>query len=98
MPEVDIYYARVCGLCDKAIEFFCKRGVTFTAHAVEWDAEKQEFVDSQAAREMYRRCGEKVDFVPQIFIGDQHIKGWRKLKPMIKSGEIDRLVPKPHKR
>jgi len=97
MQQVDIYYARVCGLCDKAIEFFCKRGVTFTAYAVEWDPEQEEFVDSPTSRDMYRRCGEKVDFVPQIFIGDLHIKGWRKLKPIIKSGEIDRLLPKPAK-
>lgn len=95
MQPVDIYYARVCGLCDKAIEFFCKRGITFTAHAVEWDAEKDEFADSENIREMYRRCGEKVDFVPQMFIGTLHIKGWRKLEPMIESGEIDQLIPRP---
>jgi glutaredoxin len=95
MESVDIYYSRVCGLCDKAIEFFCSRGVTFTAYAVEWDAGNDEFVDSENTREMYRRCGEKVDFVPQMFIGDRHIAGWRKLKPMIKSGEIDRMIPNP---
>lgn len=95
MQQVDIYYARVCSLCDKAIEFFCKRGITFTAYAVEWDAEKEEFVDSDNTREMYMRCGEKVDFVPQMFIGTQHIKGWRTLEPMIESGEIDRLIPVP---
>jgi len=44
---------------------------------------------------MYARCREEVIFVPQIFIGDVHIKGWRKLEPMIASGEIDALIPKP---
>lgn len=68
--------------------------MTFTACAVEWDAEKDEFADSVNTREMVKRCGEKVDFVPQIFIGDTHIKGWRKLKPMIESGEIDSLLTK----
>ena len=95
MQQVDIYYARVCGLCTKAIDFFRSRGVTFGAYAVEWDGEKEKFVDSENVREMYRRCREKVDFVPQIFIGDRHIKGWRTLEPMIESGEIDSLVPKP---
>ncbi len=95
METVDIYYARVCGLCDKAMEFFRSRGVTFTAYAVEWDAGSDEFADSENTRAMYRRCGGKVDFVPQMFIGTLHIKGWKQLEPMIESGEIDRLIPKP---
>ena len=92
MVKVELYYSRVCGLCTKAIEFFRDRGVTFTAHAVEWDAEKDEFADSANTQDMYKKCGEKVDFVPQIFIGDTYIKGWRKLEPMIESGEVDRLL------
>lgn len=95
MAQIDIYYARVCGLCTKALDFFRSRGASFTAYAVEWDPEKQAFVDSDNARGMYERCGETVDFVPQIFIDDRHIKGWRKLEPIIESGEIDRLIPKP---
>lgn len=93
MPKVDIYYARVCGLCTKAVDFFRSRGVTFTAYAVEWDPEAERFVDSTNTREMYRRCAEEVDFVPQMFIDDAHIKGWRRLEPMIESGEIDSLIP-----
>ena len=95
MQQVDVYYARVCGLCTKAIEFFRSRGVTFTAYAVEWDNEKERFVDSENTRTMHRRCGEEVDFVPQMFIGDTHIKGWRSLEPMIESGAIDKLIPRP---
>jgi glutaredoxin len=93
--KIDIYYASICGLCTEAINFFRSRGVTFTALAVEWDDEKDEFKDSENTRAMYRRCGEKVIFVPQIFIGDRHIAGWKKLKPMIESGEIDTILPKP---
>lgn len=92
--DVHIYYSKVCGLCTKAIDFMHKRGITFTAYAVEYDAEADAFVDSENMREMYRRCGGPVDFVPQIFIGKQHIGGWRKLEPMIESGEIDELLPK----
>jgi len=94
MPQAEIYYANICGLCTKAIEFFRKRGVTFTAYAVEWDKKNGKFVDSPNTREMYRRCAEEVDFVPQMFIGQTHIRGWRRLKPMIKSGEIDRILSK----
>ena len=92
MKQIDIYYASVCGLCTKAIEFFRSRGLTFRAYAVEWDGGKDEFVDSENACEMHRRCGETVDFVPQMFIGNKHIKGWRSLEPMIESGEIDSLL------
>ncbi len=95
MAQIDVYYARICGLCTKAIEFLRDRGTTFTAFAVEWDGETESFVGSDNTRRMYERCGETVDFVPQIFIGDTHIKGWRTLEPMIASGEIDRLIPKP---
>ena len=92
MPQVEIYYASICGLCTKAIDFFRDRGVTFTAYAVEWDEQAGRFQDSPNTREMYRRCAQEVDFVPQIFIGDVHIRGWRELKPMIASGEIDRIL------
>ncbi|MDA1044631.1 MAG: glutaredoxin domain-containing protein [Verrucomicrobia bacterium] len=95
MPKIDIYYAHVCGLCSEALEFLRSRNATFTAHAVAWDAEADAFVESENVQAMYRRCGKKVGFVPQIFIGDRHIAGWRKLEPMIASGEIDRLLPKP---
>lgn len=92
MSEITIYYASVCGLCTKALEFLRSQGVTFTAKAVEWDAEADAFRDGPNAREMHARCGETVDFVPQIFIGKTHIKGWRTLEPMIASGEIDPLL------
>ena len=41
---------------------------------------------------MYRRCEEKVEFVPQIFIGDHYIGGWRNLEAMIESNEIDEIL------
>ena len=94
MPQVEIYYANICGLCTKAIDFFRTRNVTFTAYAVEWNEREGRFVDSPNTRAMYRRCAEEVDFVPQMFIGKVHIRGWRQLEPMIASGEIDRIIAK----
>ena len=95
MPNIEIYYAHVCGLCTKALSFLRERNASFTAFAVEWDAERDAFVDSEHTRRLYGRCGETVDFVPHIFVGDHHIPGWRALEPMIESGEIDELIPMP---
>lgn len=92
-PEVHIYYSKVCGLCTNAIDFLHKRGVTFTAYAIEYDSTADEFVDSEHVREMVDRCGGPVEFVPQIFIGNRHIGGWKKLEPMILSGEIEQILP-----
>lgn len=92
-PEVHVYYSKVCGLCTDAILFLHRRGITFTAYAIEYDGEADEFVDSKHTREMYTRCGGPVEFVPQIFIGGRHIGGWRKMEPIIASGEIDALLP-----
>ena len=91
-PSVEIYYSRVCGLCTKAIDYFHKRGVSFTAYAIEYDADADAFVDSEYTQAMYRRCGGPVEFVPQIFFGERHMGGWRKLEPLIESGEIDALL------
>jgi glutaredoxin len=91
-PDIEIYYADICGLCHKAMDFFRSRGLPFTAREVHWDAEKDDWVDSPTVREMKQRAGD-IDFVPQIFIrGRHHIPGWRKLEPMIASGEFDRLL------
>lgn len=90
--SIEIYYCSICGLCTKAIDFFRSRNLDFHAYAVEWDKETERFVDSENTREMYRLCGEEVDFVPQMFIDGTHIAGWRKLEPMIESGEVDRLI------
>ncbi len=91
-PEITIYYANICGLCTKAVEFLRSRNLDFQAKAVVWDNESDAFVDTPNAREMMQRCGETLDFVPQIFIGNTHIAGWRKLEPMIEDGTFDRML------
>lgn len=92
-PGIEIFTADICGLCHKAKDYFRGRNLPFTDYAVEWDAAAAAFVDSPNTREMYRRCGRVVDIVPQIFInGRHHVAGWRKLEPMIASGEFDQLL------
>lgn len=91
-PVIEIYYADICGLCHKAMDYFRSRGLDFTAHEVFWDAAADRFTDTETAREMHARCGGEVDFVPQIFVRGTHIPGWRTLEPMIANGAFDRLL------
>lgn len=90
-PDIEIYFAEVCGLCHKAMDFFRSRNLPFTSHEVFWDREQDDWVPSPVVEEMKQRAGD-VDFVPQIFIKGTHIPGWKKLEPMIASGEFDRLL------
>ena len=91
-PRIEIFYADICGLCHKAMDYFRGRGLAFQTYEVHWDQRADAFVDSAHARAMYERCGGTVDFVPQIFINGRHIAGWRKLEPMIQSGELERTL------
>jgi len=89
--QLEVYYAPVCGLCTRCIEFFRSRGLDFTAYAIGYDKENDAWVPSQNVDDMIQRAGE-TDFLPQIFVNGDHIGGWRKLEPMIESGEFDRLL------
>ena len=91
-PKIDIYYSATCPLCHKAMAHFDAEGLNYDRHEVVWDDAADAFQDSDASRELYARAGYKPDFVPQIFVGDTHIAGWRKLEPMIASGEFAALV------
>ena len=90
-PHIEIFYADVCGLCHKAMDYFRSRGLAFAAREVHWDQTADDFVGSDNSLETKERCG-NVDFVPQIFINGHHIPGWRMLEPMIESGEIESLL------
>ena len=94
-PKIEIYFAEVCGLCHKAMDYFRSRDLPFTAYEVGYDAEADAWIPSPNRDSMIARAGE-VDFVPQIFInGTHHVPGWKKLEPMIESGEFDRLLQAP---
>lgn len=75
MATIDIFCAQMCGMCHKAMDALTERGIPFSAHEVKWDAAAGEFEDSENSRELYRRCGEKVDVVPQIVINEKHVAG-----------------------
>ena len=89
MPKVEIYYAQMCDLCHKAMDYFDDKGIDYTSYEVKWSGDS--WLDDDNSRELLRRCGD-IYFVPQLFINDQHIKGWKSLSELIESGEIDNLL------
>ncbi len=90
-PEIIIYYAEVCGLCHKAMDFFRSRNYDFTAYEIGYDRATDQWEPSENLDALEKQIG-SFDFVPQIFINGTHIAGWKKLEPMIESGEFDALL------
>ncbi len=92
MIQVEVYYSDMCGLCHVAMDYLTENNIPFDKYKLKWDATTGNWEDSAESRRLFNRCGEKVEFVPQFFIGDRWVSGWRELEPMIKSGELDRLL------
>lgn len=88
MPDVEIFYSELCSSCHDAMDYFRARSIPFRSYEIHWS--KSGMVDSEASRELRRRCGE-VDFVPQIFINGRHIGGWTALSDLIERGVVDEI-------
>lgn len=93
MPKVEVYYSQMCELCHKAMDYFDEQGVAYTSYEVFW--RDGQWADDENSRAMLSRCGD-VDYVPQVFIDDKHIEGWRTLSRLIETGEIAQLLEKTH--
>ena len=92
MAEVEVYYSDMCGLCHIAMDRLTEKGIPFDKYKLKWDAKSDDWEDSAASRRLLGRCGEKVEFVPQFFIKDRWVSGWRELEPVIDSGELDEML------
>lgn len=79
----------MCDLCHKAMDYFADKGIEYQSYEVKWSGDS--WLEDDNSREMLKRCG-AVDFVPQLFINDQHIQGWKTLSELIESGEIEKLL------
>ena len=90
-PDIEIYFADICSLCHKAMNWMRSRGFEFEAVEVFWDSARDRWIDDANSRPMLSESG-NVDFVPQLFINGRHIMGWRRLEPMIQSGEIEDIL------
>ena len=80
--RVLIYTTRLCPYCRMAERLLDKKGI---------QAERV-MVDENPARrdEMVRLTGRTS--VPQIFIGDQHVGGYRELAGLERTGRLDDLL------
>ena len=83
---IEIFYSKMCGACHQAMDYFDSKGLTYQSYEVTWQGE--ELADSETARDLLSRFPQ-VNTVPQIFINDKHIGGWKDLSALIDSGEID---------
>ncbi|HUW97916.1 MAG TPA: glutaredoxin 3 [Acidiferrobacter sp.] len=83
MPKILMYTTGVCPYCRMAQHLLEKKGVAI----------EKIRVDKEPARrqEMSLRAGGATS-VPQIFIGDQHIGGYRELAQLETKGELDPLL------
>ena len=89
MPRIEIFYSQLCGACHEAMDYFTGRSIAFESYEVEW--RDGDWVDDENGRRFKAYFG-TADFVPQIMIGDRHVKGWRELSALIESGEIDNIL------
>ncbi len=83
MARVLMYTTRVCPYCQMAQKLLEKKGVAIEKIAVDEMPERR--------REMTERAGGATT-VPQIFIGDHHVGGYRELAQLETKGELDSLL------
>ncbi|MFM1895270.1 MAG: glutaredoxin 3 [Pseudomonadota bacterium] len=79
MPAIVVYTRKFCGYCTAAKQLLESRGYTFT----EVNLDEQPF---ELTQDIMRRSGQRT--VPQIFVDDQPIGGYRELAASLRSGDF----------
>lgn len=82
MTKVEVYTTRVCSYCLAAKSLLKARGIPFEEVDVSDDHEKRMW--------LAQTSGQRT--VPQIFIGGRPIGGYRDLKELVSSGELNELL------
>lgn len=82
MPKVEVYTTRVCSYCLAAKSLLKARGVLYEEIDVSDDHAKRMWLAETSGQRT----------VPQIFIGGRSIGGYRELKALSSSGELDELL------
>ncbi|HCP46637.1 MAG TPA: glutaredoxin 3 [Deltaproteobacteria bacterium] len=82
MDGVTLYSTRLCGFCSRAKALLLAKGVEFTEVGLDDDPE--------ARQALMKRTGQRT--VPQIFVGDVHVGGFRELATLDQRGGLDALL------
>ena len=83
MKAVRIYTTTYCGYCARAKELLKSKGVAYEEIDVTGDDESRErLVEMSGGRRT----------VPQIFIGELHVGGYRDLARLTSEGKLDALL------
>lgn len=83
MKKVLIYTGPLCGYCDAAKALLKRKNISFDEIDIGKDQEKRD--------EMLKRSN-GAQTIPQIFIGDSHIGGFRQLYALEKENKLDTLL------
>jgi glutaredoxin 3 len=83
VAEVIVYSTEHCGFCVRAKDLLERRGIAFTEVMVDRDPEQRAIME--------QRCG-GCRTVPQIFIGETHVGGYRELSQLDRDGKLEGLA------
>jgi len=82
MQGVILYSTRLCGFCTRAKALLLAKGVPFTEVGLDGDPE--------ARQALIERTGQRT--VPQIFVDDVYVGGFRELAILDQQGGLDELL------
>lgn len=82
MQKALVYCTQVCPYCHMATRLLDKKGVAY----------ERIFVDREPERRAHMVKITGKTSVPQIFIGDTHVGGYRELAQLDLNGDLDRLL------
>ena len=82
MKQVTMYTTPICGYCVMAKRLLSSKDIPYTEVDVAGDAEKRLWLVNETGQRT----------VPQIFIGDQSVGGYRELSALARSGELDDML------
>ena len=83
MSKIEIYTKNACIFCDRAKEVFKSKNLKFSEYNI--------FTNPEYLDELLKRSN-GLKKMPQIFINNQHIGGFDKLKLLIDNGLFDKMI------
>jgi len=83
MKNVTVYMGPMCSFCDAAKRLLTRNNIPYKEINIALDEVKKE--------EMLKKSNGKRT-IPQIFIEDYHVGGYKELRELENKGELDNLI------